>query len=83
MEETQSFLCGHLKLAHCISDISFLSSNVFFSFKFMNSSGDTGIVIYLWLLLHGLLFLRKYIDATGKYIANEIDSDREVKYFKK
>lgn len=79
----QSCLCGNLKLARYISDISFLSSNVFFSFKFMNYSGGTGIFIYFWLLLQSLLFEKKYIDATGKYIAREINSDREMKYFKK
>lgn len=55
-ENKKSCLCGNLKLAHYISDISLLSSNVFSSFKFMNYSGGTGIFIYLWLLLHSLLF---------------------------
>ena len=44
----------------------------------MNYSGGTGIFIYSWLLLHSLLFLRKYTDVNGKYIAREIQSDSEI-----
>lgn len=62
--------------------MSFLSSNAFSSFKFMNHSGGTGIFVYLWLVLHGLLFYRKDVDVTGKCMAREINSDREMKYFK-
>lgn len=70
-EQIQSRLCGNLKSVHYIYDISFLSSNVFSSFKSMNYSGGTGIFIYSWLLLHSLLLQTKYTDANGKYIASE------------
>ena len=68
---------------HYIYDFSFISSNVFFSFKSMNYSGGTGIFICSWLLLHSLLFLRKYTDVNGKYIARERERQWNEEIFPK